>query len=148
MDTPSKPALIRSILLATDGSAPAERAARCAASLAMSCQAKVTVLHVFSPITRDLGEPNYSRLLLKTLDDSRALVEAVAAQLRELGVSEVETDMFSGTAAEGILSVADVRQPDLIVLGARGLSTLQSILLGSVSQTVTQHANCPVVIVK
>ena len=148
MATQSQPPLIQTILLATDGSAPAERAAQCAASLAMGCQAKVTVLHVFAPVSRDLGEPNYSRHLLKTLDDARALVDAVAARIRELGVSDVDTDLFSGTPADGILSVAETRRPDLIVLGARGLGTLQSILLGSVSQTVTQHANCPVVIVK
>jgi nucleotide-binding universal stress UspA family protein len=46
-----------------------------------------------------------------------------------------------------ILDAAEQRGAGLIVLGARGLSTFQSLLLGSVSHGVTQHARLPVLIV-
>ncbi len=46
-----------------------------------------------------------------------------------------------------ILSAAVKHGAGVIVLGARGLSTFQSVLLGSVSHGVAQHAHVPVLIV-
>ena len=140
--------MIQSILLAADGSAPAERATDFAASLATRYHSKVTVLHAFTPVPAYRGEPNYSRALYETLDEAKTLVENAAARLRELGVIDVETDTIEGPAGNAILGVAETRKPDLIVIGARGLSTWQGILLGSVSTTVTQRAECPVLVVK
>ncbi len=148
MTTQSTLPEIRHILFATDGSEHAHRAAAVAASLALACHARVTVLHVFPTVSSDLGEPNMSHHIKAALDKSQAIVEAAAARLREWGVAEVETDVVGNDAAEGILSVAGVRQADLIVIGARGLSALQSILQGSVSLSVTQRAKCPVVVVR
>lgn len=140
--------MIESILLATDGSAPAERAADLAASLATRYHSKVMVLHAFAMIPRYLGEPNFEEALRKTLDGAHALVDDAAKRLRELGVAEVDTDVIEGPAANVILGVAETRKPDLLVLGARGLSTWQGLLLGSVSMAVTQRAECPVLVVK
>jgi nucleotide-binding universal stress UspA family protein len=140
--------MIQNILLATDGSAPSERAADFAASLAARYEAKVTVLHVFTPLPGHLGEPNYSRALHQTLEEAKSLVADVAKRLREMRVAQVETDVIEGAAIGAILRVAETRQPDLIVMGARGLGTWKGIILGSVSMAVTQRAECPVLIVK
>jgi nucleotide-binding universal stress UspA family protein len=121
--------MIESILLATDGSAPAERAADFAGSLASHYQAKSTVLHAYPPVPAFLGGPNYSRAVDNTLDQARASVERAAARLREMGVSELETDLLEGPAGDAILRVAETRRPHLIVLGVRGLSIWQGILL-------------------
>jgi nucleotide-binding universal stress UspA family protein len=148
MTTQSMLPEIRHILFATDGSDHAQRAAAVTASLALACHARVTVLHVFPTVSPDLGEPNLSNIIEAALEKSRTLVEAAAARLRAWDVAEVETDVVGNDAADGILTVAEVRQVDLIVIGARGLSALQSILQGSVSLSVTQRATCPVVVVK
>ena len=65
-----------------------------------------------------------------------------------MGVAKTDCDAIGGAAADVILTVANTRQADLIVLGAHGLNRLQSILLGSVSMTVAQRAACPVLVVK
>ena len=54
----------------------------------------------------------------------------------------------TGHAAEAILRVAEAERVDLIVMGNRGLGTLQSLLVGSVSQTVSHLANCTCITVK
>jgi nucleotide-binding universal stress UspA family protein len=60
----------------------------------------------------------------------------------------VETEVQEGEPRERILAIAEEWKPDLIVLGARGLGTFKSALLGSVSSAVVHHATCPVLVVK
>ncbi|MBU2610563.1 MAG: universal stress protein, partial [Chloroflexi bacterium] len=60
---------------------------------------------------------------------------------------ELRSDLLEGPAAEAILAVARTRQNDLIIIGARGLGTLD-MLLGSQSQKVLNHAPCPVLVVR
>jgi len=140
--------MIQYLLLGTDGSAPAERAADFAASLATRYGARVTVLYAFDPVPHYLGEPNYSQALHQTLKEANSLVDDVAKRLREMGATEVDTEVLEGPAANAILNVAGTRKPDLLVMGARGLGTWQGVILGSVSMAVTQRAECPVLVVK
>lgn len=140
--------MIQSILLATDGSAAADRAVEFAASLSARYHAAVTVLHAFTPVPAVLGEPNYSRTLYETLEEAEAVVQNAARRLKEMGVEETSTEIIEGPAANVILGVAETRRPDLLVLGARGMSTWRGLLLGSVSMAVTQRAECPVLVVK
>ena len=60
----------------------------------------------------------------------------------------VETLLGEGHTVEEILKTAKEGEFDLIVMGARGLSTIKEIFLGSVSHGVTRHAPCPVLVVK
>ena len=47
---------------------------------------------------------------------------------------------------EGIISVAEAENADLIVMGTRGLDVVRRTLLGSVSDYVVRHAHVPVLI--
>ncbi|MCS7056587.1 MAG: universal stress protein [Thermoflexales bacterium] len=140
--------MIKHILLATDGSAAAERAADMAASLAMRYDAKLTVVHAYHPIPIFLGEPNYSQAVERALESGTKLVQGVANRLRELGVKEVIAELVEGAATDVILAMVETRNPDLVVVGSRGLGTWQGAFLGSVSMSVTQRAPCPVLVVK
>ena len=44
--------------------------------------------------------------------------------------------------------VAEEEESDLIVMGCRGFGTIRSLLVGSVSNYVMQHVECPVLLVK
>jgi nucleotide-binding universal stress UspA family protein len=52
-----------------------------------------------------------------------------------------------GTVAESILEEAAAEDAEAIVMGSRGLTGVRSILLGSVSHAVLNHADRPVVVV-
>ncbi len=64
------------------------------------------------------------------------------------GVSDPDTHLRTGDAAENILSVARMINTDLIVIGNRGRNKIESMLMGSVSTKVNQAAKVPVLIVK
>ncbi len=60
-------------------------------------------------------------------------------------VSEVK---LSGHAAEAILKYAKSADEPMIIVGSRGLSTFKGILVGSISQSLVHHAECPVTVVR
>jgi nucleotide-binding universal stress UspA family protein len=56
--------------------------------------------------------------------------------------------MLEGDAASQLIDYAGENEIDLIVAGSRGLSRVQSWLLGSVSRKLVHYAGCSVMIVK
>jgi len=77
----------------------------------------------------------------KVLDESTRMLKATGFDVEVLGV-------HIGIAAERILKAEKEVQPDVIVMSARGLSTLKKLLLGSVSDEVAKEAKAPVLLVK
>ncbi|ESQ45084.1 hypothetical protein EUTSA_v10010778mg [Eutrema salsugineum] len=60
----------------------------------------------------------------------------------------VVTKLYWGDAREKLVDAVKELKLDSIVMGNRGLSALQRIIMGSVSSFVIQHAPCPVTVVK
>lgn len=81
---------------------------------------------------------------------SRDAIEAFGRQIlaganetaKKTGVTEVRTIAQDGDPARAILDCAKREKPDMIVLGRRGLSDLQGLLMGSVSHKVSHLADC------
>jgi len=135
------------ILLAVDGSSDAQEAAEYARNLALRDGAQVIVVHAFEPVPAYIGEPQESRVAADHVNEGQRIAQQTAKGLQEAGL-EVIVEVLEGPAARAILSVAEVRQPDLIVMGSRGHGDLTSLLLGSVSHRVLAHTQAPVMIVK
>ncbi|MFI0930148.1 universal stress protein [Streptomyces sp. NPDC021019] len=79
---------------------------------------------------------------LATVSLTEALEEALDAE----GAAAVTKVVVIGNPAQALLDRA--RGADLLVVGARGHTGLKATLLGSVSLHVTQHAPCPVTVVR
>ncbi|MEW9509753.1 universal stress protein [Streptomyces bacillaris] len=75
-----------------------------------------------------------------------SLNEALEEALGEEGAAKVTKVVVIGNPAQTLLDRA--RGANLLVVGARGRSGLKATLLGSVSLHVTQHAPCPVTVVR
>ena len=140
-----------SILLCYDRSPGARHAIETAAALFPGSTA--VVLNVWTPISV-LVSP-YGAIVTSRDDDDK-LAEAARALAQhgaELAISaglDASADAVPATArgtADAILEAAEQMHAGMIALGARGLSPLRSLLLGSVSHAVVQHAHRPVLVV-
>lgn len=140
--------MFRTIMLATDGSAPAERAAAAAISLARRYAARVIVVHACGAPPDEAPGARLDDVLDESWQEASALVRDTARRMREFGVLEVTTDTVAGPPADAILKCVEVYRPDVLVIGARGRSPWIGLTLGSVSLAVTQRAPCPVLVVK
>jgi len=77
-----------------------------------------------------------------------ALAQEGAARARDLGLdAQPRTTVRNGSVATAILDVGDEIDAEAIVVGTRGLTGVKSLLLGSVSHALLQHADRPVVVV-
>ena len=135
------------ILLASEGSSHAIRAAENAAYLASANKgSNVTVLYSID------GRASKSDVLSE--DSKEALLqkrrERLAATENVLKERDVpyEVKILKGDPGPTIVNYANENQFDLVVIGSRGLNGLQEMVLGSVSHKVAKRAICPVLIVK
>jgi nucleotide-binding universal stress UspA family protein len=76
--------------------------------------------------------------------------EIIAAARKRLGAIEisVQENLLEGPEAEAILKAADTHGTDLIVMGTRGLGSIEGLLFGSVSRKVSHLAPCPVLLIR
>ena len=148
------------ILVCLDGSKHCERAADKALAIAKESQSCVIILHVGQSDSHDSHASTPTEFTvawqlrsespltsLEMLDDSHRAIETINSQFQRAGM---RPEMFfeTGHAAAQIVRVAEREGADLIVMGSRGLNPLESLLLGSVSMHVIQHAPCSVLIVR
>lgn len=138
------------VLLATDGSDSAQRAAEHAVAQAQEFDATLHVVHAVSPrITEVLSSDSVGDLVRRSEEVGEELVEEVAQDARSNGV-EVFTHVEQRAAHEAVLEYAEKNGIDLIVVGSRGKSEkgLRDRLLGGVSTKVVYSADVPVLTVR
>lgn len=68
--------------------------------------------------------------------------------VKSAGIKKFDTMILDGDPASSILGTAKDMDADLIIIGTRGLGNLKGLLMGSVSQKVTQLSECSCVTVK
>jgi nucleotide-binding universal stress UspA family protein len=143
------------ILLATDASKDATKAAQMASDLANVSDSELHVLHIgnmkdfhvapgaeqsFSPRSAPLGEVREKA--------EKRLDEAVK-QVEQVGGTVTQSHLRIGNPEEEILKFCDEQGGfGLIVMGSRGLGPIKRRLMGSVSESVVRHAQCPVLVAR
>lgn len=106
-----------------------------------------TVLHVIDPLRGDYmlgGEQNDVTRRSETL--SEEVTEFLGD--RAVATEQVHIVVEEGQPEHRIVSAAEEREVDQIVIGSRGRSGLSRVLLGSVAETVVRRAPVPVTVVR
>jgi nucleotide-binding universal stress UspA family protein len=137
----------KSLIVGVDGSDGSQAAVDEAINLAGDLDATVTFVFVRRPPSGWLGDPYYQRALTGDLAQAR-LAAAVAVEKATMAGIEADAEILEGDPANELVSLADNRDADMIVVGSRGYGALAGAVLGSVSRSVSQHANRPVVVAK
>lgn len=135
------------LLVAVDGSAAARHASAHALYLARDLGAKLYVLYVIDTHhAQSLGIYLHEAIHEMRAEGSQA-IDAVLQQAKDLSVG-AEGILAEGRPGEEICRVAADRKVDIVVVGAKGRSAVEEVLLGSASEYVLHHAKQPVLVVR
>lgn len=136
---------VRRIVVGVDGSETGNAALAWAAEVAIRTGAQLLLVHgwtyPYAGLRSAASEPRDEMRLdaMRVLDASTQHTKQIAPTITTQAVISEETP------AKAILDAA--ASADLIVVGSRGHGGFASLLLGSVSRTVLQHATCPVAVI-
>ena len=155
--------LFQKILVPLDGSEHSLKALEAAAEIAERFSGRITLIHVYSVSVQPvmMPEPSSSGSLgmpILTGTEVTRIIEAaqkIGNRILDDGEQRIKSDkvevkkiLLEGHAVQEIVRIASEGDYDLIVIGARGVSHMREILLGSVTDGVIHHVRCPVLVVK
>jgi nucleotide-binding universal stress UspA family protein len=143
------------ILLATDASEDAQKAAQISSDIANNSGSELHVLHIgntkdfhiapgaeqtFAPRSGSYGEIR---------EQAEKTLEEAVRQVEETGGTVAQAHLRMGDPDDEILRFCDEQGGvGLLVLGSRGLGPVKRRLMGSVSESVVRHAHCPVLVAR
>jgi len=142
--------VFKRVLVATDGSENAGRAASYGITIAKAVSAEVHALYVISTqhavTTRTVM--GWSEAFEEYLANKGGAAIAEVEKLgKEAGV-KVEPVFLKGIPADKILEYAEENNIDLIVMGTHGLTGFKKFLIGSVAEKVVRHSKVPVMVIR
>ncbi|MDZ7646910.1 MAG: universal stress protein [Cytophagales bacterium] len=144
---------MKNILVPTDFSKISISALEVAVEIAKKSNSEITVLHV----VEEAGENSFSiagewqttanwsdkLFTLKLLEKAKAQLEKLVLDARFSAV-KVNGELRLGNAFHGMRTIIVEQKVDLVVMGTRGRSKLEEMVIGSNTERVVRHAKCPV----
>jgi nucleotide-binding universal stress UspA family protein len=134
------------LLLATDGSPDAERAAQTAVELSQQTGSELHLVHVGEFLPTYLAQTEEEPAQLR--EAARRLLEEETRKVSKAGAAVAGSHLRLGRPAEEVVALSEELSVGVIIVGSRGMSALRRALMGSVSDSVVRHAHCPVFVVR
>ena len=156
--------MFNKILVAIDHSTISRKVFEAGLSLAKTTGASLMLLHVLSPEDKDYPPPfiysgleyetsaepileAYQEKVQKFKQQELQFLQSLTEEATQAGV-ETEFTQTSDYPGRSICEKAQKWSADLILVGSRGLTGMKEMFLGSISNYVTHHAPCSVLIVR
>lgn len=138
--------MFKKILVATDGSENAMRAAEQGRDIASCMGSEVTVVYAAYVPTMYAGDLR-PEIFDSVHADGQRILNATARMFEGTEVKVKTELLYDEKAEDGILRLAEEQGFDLVIVGSRGLDVTQRKALGSTSMRVVEQATCPVLVV-
>lgn len=132
---------VKKILLPTDGSTHSLKAAEYAAEISKQFDSETHILNVITKSTIRISRKREEKSSVQALEETKDVFD-------RRSIKVIVRKVVRGNPAEIICKIAEEEGFDLIVIGSRGLSGMKAFFLGGVSDKVSRHAICPVLIVR
>jgi nucleotide-binding universal stress UspA family protein len=138
-------------VIAVDGSPGAAEAVALAQAIAWPPQSRLRIVSVVGPDAWIPPLPRVPMTAAPVLEPELvAYVEAQQTEIKDrfAPARDVETAILRGRPASAIIDDAGDFAADVVVVGSRGHGSIASLVLGSVSAEVVDHAPCPVLVAR
>src|ERR687893_1652045 len=132
------------ILLPTDGSKDAIRATEAASDLASRYGAELHVVHVWHDV-RGFAHDFVKRELKR---QGQEILDEQVEKIRASGGEVAKAHIRKGRTSNEVIKLAEEIDAGLLIVGSRGLGTVQRILMGSQSEEIVHHAQVPVLVIR
>lgn len=133
------------ILVPTDGSEGSKKALEHAVNIAEKFDSQIHVLYIV-----DVRSASTQEVMLGMMEELREIgeesTEEFAEAVREKGLEAV-TEVTEGVPHRGINSYVDENDIDMVVMGTRGRTGLDRVLVGSTTEKVVRTSEVPVMTV-
>jgi len=135
------------ILAAVDGSAHSDRVLDKAIEYARLLEGEVLLVYCHKKYPKLLGQPYRDEAISAIMNKTERVFAPYLVKLRESGVkfAELAVEEPAGTM---LATVAEHEKCEMIIMGSRGKSDLEGLIIGSVTHKVLHLAKCPVLVVK
>lgn len=148
---------MKTILVPYDFSKEANFAFEFATELAKRTKNKLELLHVielpspqsFSTIGEVGAFSNESSqiFMIELIEKRKKQLAALEEEFKDAGF-KFETKMVFGNPFAGISKEIVDAKADIVIMGSKGSSGMEEVLVGSNTEKVVRHASCPVITVK
>lgn len=135
------------IVAAIDGSDFSTKVLDKAIEYALQNDAEIFLVYCHKKYPRILGHPQLDQIISAINDQTEETVRPFINRLNDSGVIFQERFMEE-PAGSMIPLVAKTEGCNLIIMGSRGLSNLEGLLIGSVTHKVLHTSHCSVLVVK
>lgn len=140
----------KNIVVGVDGSDSSRAALRWAFDVALQHGGELTVLAAWRPVAPPTGGTSSTYAVHDDADAAtvaeQGLLTVIGEEIGDDPAIIVRPKIQEGRAAKVLIDASE--HADLLVVGSRGIGGFAGLLLGSVSQHVSAHAACTVVVVR
>lgn len=149
---------MKKILVPTDFSKPAQTAIDLAGDIAKKSNSELILLHIVEEASG--GSFNVTGQISSSTDNwedkvfTARLIERGKNQLEKLASDpklsgiKIKQELRVGTPFHGMRTIITEQKVDLVVMGTSGRSKIEEMIIGSNTEKVVRHANCPVLTIQ